>query len=72
MQDEKEAFKEKINLLENKILADQTQIRDFESKIKIIDRERLSLIASKTNLQHEFKELQVNLLYSIDNINQNK
>ena len=32
MQDEKEAFKEKINQMENKILADQAQIRDSESR----------------------------------------
>ena len=72
MLDEKETFKEKINLLENKILADQTQIRDFESKIRIIDGERLSIIASKTNLQHEFMELQVSSLYLRDNMNSNK
>ena len=63
MQDEKEAFKEKINQMENKILADQAQIRDSESKIKIIDGERLSIIASKTNLQHAFTELQVFFLF---------
>ena len=57
---EKEAFKEKISQMENKILVDQAQIRDLESKIKIIDGERLSIIASKTNLQHKFTELQVN------------
>ena len=71
MQDEKEAFKEKINQMERKILADQAQIRDSESKIKIIDEERLSTIASKTNLQHAFTELQVKFFYLMDKMNTN-
>ena len=66
---EKEAFKEKISQMENKILIDQAQIRDFESKIKIIEGERLSIIASKTNLQHAFAELQVNLFNFMDTNN---
>ena len=59
LQDENTSFKEKCDQLENKISRDQNQIKDLESRIKIIDGDRLSLIESKTNLQHSYTELQV-------------
>ena len=59
LQDENTAFKEKCNQFENTISRDLSQIKDLESRIKIIDGDRLSLTESKTIHQHSYTELQV-------------
>ena len=59
LQEENATLKNKTYQLENKLSTDQARIRDLEARMKILDEERSSIIASKTNLQHAYMELQV-------------
>ena len=58
-EDEKALLQVKCNQFGDHISSDMIKIRDLEGKIKVLNGEQASMIASKTSLQQILQELQV-------------
>jgi len=62
-EDENVLLKGKCSELEKTITSEEGQLKDFEGKVTILNKERALLISSKTGLEHTLKQLQVRYIF---------